>query len=365
MSQIDTYRNTLLRKKEELAKLNTVLPKGQAKLSPLQKKIISASNALQRAKSDSTARIKRNEIEHAQKNICDIQKKIGGIQTKIAKKEKEITTADKNLRNEEAKLTKKQTKIKEMLEGFEQPASAASQKRFREAVRQSEELEQRMHRHELIQSQLQMDVEYLKTVPNHITVLFLAANPTNTPQLRLDEEARAIQNKIRLSDYRESVRFESRWATRSSDILQAINETNPTIVHFSGHGTENGELVLLNPEGNEILVKKEAITLTMATASDTIRLVVFNACFSESQAENVVEYIDSAIGMSDSIGDEAACVFAAQLYSSIGFGKSLQNAFNQAITELMLEGIPEETTPKLYSKKNVTPNEIILVQPEL
>ena len=86
----------------------------------------------------------------------------------------------------------------------------------------------------------------------------------------------------------------------------------------------------------------------MATASDTIRLVVFNARFSESQAKNVVEYIDSAIGMSDSIGDEAACVFAAQLYSSIGFGKSLQNAFNQAITELMLEGIPEETKPKLY-----------------
>ena len=103
----------------------------------------------------------------------------------------------------------------------------------------------------------------------------------------------------------------------------------------------------------------------MATVSDTIRLVVFNAYFSESQAKNVVEYIDSAIGMSDSIGDEAAYVFAAQLYSSIGFGKSLQNAFNQAITELMLEGIPEETTPKLYSKKNVTPNEIILVQPEL
>lgn len=82
------------------------------------------------------------------------------------------------------------------------------------------------------------------------------------------------------------------------------------------------------------------------------------------QAENVVKCIDSAIGMSDSIGDEAVCVFAAQLYSSISFGKSLQNVFNQAITELMPEGIPEETIPKLYSKKNVTPNEIILVQPE-
>lgn len=45
----------------------------------------------------------------------------------------------------------------------------------------------------------------------------------------------------------------------------------------------------------------------MATASDTIRLVVFNACFSESQAESVVEHIEAAIGMSDSIRDDTAC----------------------------------------------------------
>ena len=48
-----------------------------------------------------------------------------------------------------------------------------------------------------------------------------------------NEEARSIQQKIRMADYRDSIRFESRWATRSGDILQAINETNPTIVHFS------------------------------------------------------------------------------------------------------------------------------------
>ncbi len=177
----------------------------------------------------------------------------------------------------------------------------------------------------------------LQAVPEVITVLFLAANPVGTGSLQLDEEARSIQQKIRMSDYRDSVRFESRWATRSGDILQAINETNPTIVHFSGHGAPNGDLVLLNPDGSAKLVSKEAISMAMATASDTIRLIVFNACFSEPQAKNVIEHIDAAIGMSTSIGDEAACVFAAQLYSSIGFGRSLQISFNQAVAQLMLE----------------------------
>ena len=103
--------------------------------------------------------------------------------------------------------------------------------------------------------------------------------------------------------------------------------------------------------------------MAMATASDTIRLVVFNACCSEPQAESVVEHIDSAIGMSTSIGDEAACVFASQLYSSIGFGRSLQTSFNQALAQLMLEGIPEDSTPSLYVKDSVDANDITLVQP--
>lgn len=104
--------------------------------------------------------------------------------------------------------------------------------------------------------------------------------------------------------------------------------------------------------------------MAMATASDTIRLVVFNACFSEPQAESVVEHIDSAIGMSTSIGDEAACVFASQLYSSIGFGRSLQTSFNQALAQLMLEGIPEDSTPRLYVKDSMDANDITLVQPK-
>jgi hypothetical protein len=62
---------------------------------------------------------------------------------------------------------------------------------------------------------------------------------------------------------------------RPFDILQAINETNPAVIHFSGHGTDNGELVLEDNNCNSKLVSIEAISQTMATSSDTIKLVFF------------------------------------------------------------------------------------------
>ena len=39
MAQIDYYRTTLLKKREELAKLNQDLAREQAKIAPLQKKL--------------------------------------------------------------------------------------------------------------------------------------------------------------------------------------------------------------------------------------------------------------------------------------------------------------------------------------
>ena len=69
--------------------------------------------------------------------------------------------------------------------------------------------------------------------------------------------------------------------------------------------------------------------------------------------------------MMDSIGDEAACTFAEQFYSSIGFGHSLQKAFSQAKAALMLEGIPEEKTPQLYVKDGLDADSIYLVRSEI
>jgi hypothetical protein len=100
------------------------------------------------------------------------------------------------------------------------------------------------------------------------------------------------------------------------------------------------------------------------TSSDKIHLLFFNACFSNEQAQAVTEYVDAAIGMTDSISDNGACAFAAQFYSSLGFGLSLKNAFEQAKGVLMLESPTEQNTPAFFIKDGIDPDNLYIVKPK-
>lgn len=197
-----------------------------------------------------------------------------------------------------------------------------------------------------------------------LTILFLAANPQDTQKLALDQEVRSITEAIRKSEGRDGIEFFSRWAVQSLDILQAINETDPEIIHFSGHGSEKGEIVLDDGSGNMSMVSKEAMAAAVASASKKVRMIFFNACFSQKEAQAVVDKVEAAIGMNTEIGDEAAIVFAAQFYSSIGFGQNLQQAFDQAKAALLLKGIAEENTPVLYVRKGLLAQDIVMVESE-
>ena len=301
---------------------------------------------MSRSKSSTVIQSKLKEINRLNTQVARVNAKVSAIEKKIAKLSTEISNEEKKLQKEEEKLLKKQNQ--------------AEMKRIKEF----QSLQKSMTEHDMVQKQLQREIEDLKYIPEKISVLFIASNPLDQAQLRLDEEAREIENMIRKSEYRDSVSFVSKWAVRPLDILQAINEVNPTIVHFSGHGSDEDELVLQDNSGRTKLVSKEAIVQTMASTSDDIRLVFFNTCFSYNQAYELTEYVHAAIGMNTSIGDNAARIFAAQFYSAIGFGHSVHKAFQQAKTALMLEGVKEENTPELYTNESIDPNELILVQPK-
>ena len=194
-----------------------------------------------------------------------------------------------------------------------------------------------------------------------IKALFIAANPIGTSQLRLDEEIRAIAGKIRAAEHRDLLELVSAWAVRADDLLQLLNEHKPHIVHFSGHGNASGEIALLDDNGASKAISKRAIRALFTTLRDNIRVVVLNACYSQSQAESITEVIDCAVGMSNAIGDRAAIVFAASFYRAIGFGRSIQEAFDQGRTALLLEGIPEDQTPRLLVRPGVDPSKAHLL----
>lgn len=201
-----------------------------------------------------------------------------------------------------------------------------------------------------------------RPMPETSTILFLAASPDGTQKLALDREAREIRSKIRAADHRDSLVFHTEWAVRPDDLLQYLNELRPQAVHFSGHGT-TGELILNDEDGRAKPVSRAALRALFGLHAKTVRLVVLNACFSKDQADAIVEVIDCAVGMSQAIGDEAAIVFAAAFYRKLGFGDSVQAAFDEGCVALMLQGIPEEKTPVLLVRGGVDASRVFLVGP--
>jgi hypothetical protein len=196
-----------------------------------------------------------------------------------------------------------------------------------------------------------------------IKVLFLAANPAGTVLLKLDEEIRQITAKVRAAAYRDSLELVSRWAVRPDDMLQALLEVKPDVVHFSGHGSDAAELVLLNEQGRPKRVSKQALVHLFRTLKDNIRLVVLNACYSRPQAEAIAGIIDCTIGMNRAIKDKAAIVFAGSFYRAIGFGCSIQESFDLGKAALLLEGIPGTTTPELLVRKGMDASRLVLIAP--
>jgi len=196
-----------------------------------------------------------------------------------------------------------------------------------------------------------------------IKVLFLASNPASggTSHLALDEEIREISNRIRATEHRERIELVSWWAVRPTDLLLALNEHRPHIVHFSGHGSQAEEIFLTDDDGTHKAVSKSALVALFQTLKDNVRVVVLNACYSQPQAEAISEIIDCAVGMKKAVGDIAAINFAAWFYGAIAFGRSIQEAFDQGKTALLLQGIPEHNTPNLLVREGVDPRKILLI----
>jgi len=350
VSSLDSYRRNVVRKREEIAKLQQGKAKEQTKIANLSGKINSASQAISRTNSPSTTKSKLREIERHHKDLATAEKKVADFDNKIARKQKELSDEQKKVSREEEKESKKRQRESEQ-------QARAHQSRMNQ-IDSTLNAHEGLHRHAIT------TLKKLQDLPEKIVVLFLASNPADAQQLRLDEEARSITDMIRKAKHRDSVSFESRWAVQPMDVLQAINELNPTIVHFSGHGSDSDEIVFQDTGGNTKLVSKEAIVQTMMASSSDLRLVFFNTCYSYNQAEAVTHHIEAAIGMNTSIGDDAARVFSSQFYSAIGFGLSIQKAFDQAKALLMMEGLKEEDTPELFVQEGLDSNELIIVRPE-
>jgi hypothetical protein len=190
-----------------------------------------------------------------------------------------------------------------------------------------------------------------KPAASVISILFLAADPTNASRLRLGEEFREIDEQLRLATQRDHFKLERpQLSLRTKDITGALLNVQPQIVHFSGHGTPKGALCFENETGQTHLVQPDALAALFEQFANQVNCVLLNACYSETQAKAIAEHINCVIGMNKAIGDKAAIAFALGFYQALGAERTIEEAYKLGCVQIRLQGIPEHLTPVLIKK---------------
>lgn len=187
-------------------------------------------------------------------------------------------------------------------------------------------------------------------------ILVLAANPRNTPGLRLDEEVRGIQRSIQLATERDRFQVISEWAVRTEDLIQTLLTHQPHIVHFIGHGTGDQGLVLDDGHGRSQRVPTRALARLFQQVS-SVDCVLLNACYSDMQAQAISQFVGCVVGMNQPIGDPAAISFSRGFYTAIGHGSKYEAAYEIGRTAIDLEGLDEVATPVLRLRSGKVINE--------
>ena len=163
-----------------------------------------------------------------------------------------------------------------------------------------------------------------------ITILYVAANPSDTRGLDLMDEVRDIIQEIRLSVHSALIRPELALAARPDDLIRELNRYQPSIIHFSGHGNRDGGILLQNDARQTVTADPGHLAELFATLDEPVRVVVLNACNTARHLDTFCRSADCAIGMDGEIADEAARVFARVFYGAVGSGRPLTDAFRQA-----------------------------------
>jgi Effector-associated domain 1/CHAT domain len=180
-------------------------------------------------------------------------------------------------------------------------------------------------------------------------ILVLTAIPHG---LRLDKEIREIEDAIRRAANRDLFEIRIRTAVRPQDMRRAIAEEQPQIVHFCGHGLEDGSLLLEDDGGNNKPVSPEGLASLFKSHAGYVKCVLLNACHSEKTAIAISKSINYAIGMNQSIEDRAAIEFAKGFYDGLGYKTDgnqdvFQRAFNEGMVAIEMENFPQGSIPVL------------------
>ncbi len=180
----------------------------------------------------------------------------------------------------------------------------------------------------------------------NLKVLFLTSDPSNASRLHLGRELQSVRDKLEGNSHFE---IKDHLATKPNDVMNEIMNFKPQIVHFSGHGSEEGELCFEDESGKIKTIPPEALASLFSLVTDYVKCVVINTCFAEKQAKGIARYIPVVIGTKKEISDGAAINFSTGFYTALNpdlSTESLNKAYKLGCIAIQFDGnLKEHLTP--------------------
>lgn len=184
-------------------------------------------------------------------------------------------------------------------------------------------------------------------MPGKIKILYVAANPRDTSHLRLATEARELTARIRQSVNRDSFKVVDLYAARPQDLLRGLQEEEPHILHFSGHGSEDQAIVLETETGKSQPIDPQDLADLVEQFKTNLKVAVMSCCFGRKQATALNQVLDFTIGMDNPISDSGAVNFSANFYQVLASGGSINQAFEAARAVTRMQG------PQVFEKSDL------------
>ena len=179
-------------------------------------------------------------------------------------------------------------------------------------------------------------------------VLVLAANPTTTQPLQLKKETELIREKLQQTEFGKNYIVYGEENAFIEDLSKYLLKYEPRILHFSGHGNSQGEIILNNRQGEAEVLSLETLSELLSIVrkdGKPIECVVFNACFSLKKADAVAHQVGCVIGMKKEIGDDSALIFAEEFYQGLAYQRSYYQAFQLGINGIERLRLPDSPIP--------------------
>ncbi len=194
-----------------------------------------------------------------------------------------------------------------------------------------------------------------------LSILCMPANAAVSSQFGFARTVQSMRKKLHRAARQQRVKIVSAWTTRLVELQQALLENEAQVVHFIGRCGDEG-IGLLDKDGTPTTLRPNRLARLFAPFQRHLRVLVLDQCSSLDLPSLFVEHVSVVVsGPSDTDG-QTALEFISSFYRALGFGHSVQAAFELSTSIINTESEAPQPEARIHVNDAFDPQYLVLVK---